>query len=283
MSIVPPASALSVLGLNARDVRVTAQTADGYGSLLAQTSKPSYQARAATMKIRAAACWCLVSPTRAPATFSQARRLYEGLGHPFAIALAICAGEQALPSVGSRQSMAPDGLAYGALWHAWSIASRMTTAGAELVTPAYDRDWFPAGQLGVPVRLYLEFARGVADAIGGENSGQLARSLPQLLQRGTEPVRMAMADQYHWEALATGVMPVEPELLAIGRIAHRTLAPWDEGTLTNLRIPRNSVERIPLWIARVLEEPPGSPSPPPGPGGRPLPSAPVDENATTRI
>jgi hypothetical protein len=31
--------------------------------------------------------------------------------------------------------------------------------------------------------------------------------------------------------------PVEPELLAIGRIAHRTLAPWDEATLSNLGIP----------------------------------------------
>jgi hypothetical protein len=92
-----------------------------------------------------------------------------------------------------------------------------------------------------------------------------------------------MADQYHWRALATGVMPVEPELLAIGRIAHRTLGPWDEGTLTNLGIPRNSVERMPLWIARILEELPGSPSPSPGLGGRPFPSAPADENATTRV
>ena len=93
---------------------------------------------------------------------------------------------------------------------------------------------------------------------------------------------MAMADQYHWQALATGVMPVEPELLAIGRIAHRTLAPWDEDTLSNLGIPRNSVERLPLWIARMLEEPPDSAGSPPGPEGRPLPSAPADEDAAER-
>ena len=149
---MPPARALAVLRLNARDVRVTAQTADGYGSLLARTSEPGCQARAATMKIRAAACWCLVSPARAPAAFSEARRLYQDLRHPFAIAVAICAGEQALPTVESRQSTAPDNRAYRALWLAWSIASRMTAADVALATPAHDRDWFPAGQLGVPVR-----------------------------------------------------------------------------------------------------------------------------------
>ena len=162
----------------------------------------------------------------------------------------------------------------------------MPAAGAALAalaTPVHDREWFPAGQLGVPVRLYLEFARGVGGAIRSGDSWPLARSLPQLLQRGTEPVRIAMADQYHWQALATGVMPVEPELLAIGRIAHRTLAPWDEDTLTNLGIPRNSVERMPLWIARMLEEPPDSPSPPPGPQGRPLPSAPTGEDTAARV
>jgi len=93
---------------------------------------------------------------------------------------------------------------------------------------------------------------------------------------------MAMADQYRWQALATGVMPVEPELLAIGRIAHRTLAPWDEDTLTDLGIPLGSVERTPLWIARMLEDPPdGTLSA--GPEGRPLPSAPGDENAAARV
>jgi hypothetical protein len=90
---------------------------------------------------------------------------------------------------------------------------------------------------------------------------------------------MAMADQYHWRALATGVMPVEPELLAIGRIAHRTLAPWNEDTLANLGIPPNSVEQLPLWIARMLEEPPDTIDPPYGRGGHPLPSAPTDEDA----
>jgi len=286
VSTAPLARALAVLRLDARDVRVTAQTADGYGSLLAKTPEPGYQARAATMKIRAAACWCLVSPTRAPTAFAEARRLYEGLGHPFAIAAAICAGEQALPSVKSRQSTAPDDRAYGALWLAWSLASRMTAAGtalATLATPAHDREWFPAGQLGVPVRLYLEFARGVALALRSGDSWVLARSLPQLLQRATEPVRIAMADQYHWQALATGAMPVEPELLAIGRIAHRTLAPWDEDTLTHLGIPPDGLERLPLWIARMLEEPPDRPSRPPRPEGHPLPPAPASEDAAARV
>ena len=279
---MPPSRALDVLRLNARDVRVTAQTADGYGSLLARTSDPGSKARAATMKIRAAGCWCLISPTRAPAAFSEARRLYQDLGHPFAIAVAICAGEQALPSVESHQSTSPEDHAYRALWLAWTVASRKTAASAVSATPAHNREWFPAGQLGIPVRLYLDFSRDVGRAIRSGDPGPLAWSLPQLLQRGTEPVKMAMADRYHWQSLATSVMPVEPELLAIGRIVHRTLAAWDEDTLNRLGIPRNSVERMPMWLARMLEEPPDSGDPPSGPGGRPLPSASTDEDAPER-
>jgi hypothetical protein len=269
--------------LNARDVRMTAQTADGYGTFLASTSEPGGKARAATMKIRAAACWCLVSPARAPAAFSEARELYQGLGHPFAIAAAICASEQALPPVEWRQSTALEDRAYRALWLAWSVASRKVAASAALATPTSDREWLPAGQLEIPVRLYLNFSRDVANAIRSGDSRPLAWSLPQLLQRGTEPVKIAMADQYHWQALATGVMPVEPELLAIGRIAHRTLAPWNEDTLTNLGIPMNGIERMPLWIARMLEEPPHSADPPSGPGRRPLPSAPTGADATGEV
>jgi hypothetical protein len=279
MSTVPLANPLAVLRLDARDVRVTAHAADGYGSLLARTSEPGHQARAATMKIRAAACWCLVSPPRAPAAFAAATRLYERMGHPFAIAAAICAGQQTPPERGSGRPMAPDDRAYDALRLAWSLTSGMTPADAALemlAGPADDREWFPAGQLEVPVRCYLEFARGVALALRSGDSQVLRDSLPQLLQRATEPVRMAMADQYRWQALATGIMPVEPELLAIGRIAHRTLAPWDEDTLTHLGIPLNSIERMPLWIARMLEEAPPSSRPP---GEHPLPRGPNGADA----
>jgi hypothetical protein len=265
---------MAVLRLDAGDVRVTAHAADGYGSLLARTSEPGHQARAATMKIRAAACWCLVSPARAPAAFAVAARIYERIGHPFAIVTAICAGQQAAPERVPEQPMAPDDQAYDALWLAWSLASGMTPSDASigmLEGPTDDREWFPAGQLEVPVRCYLEFARGVALALRSRDSHVLRDSLPQLLQRATEPVRLAMADLHRWQALATGVMPVEPELLAIGRIAHRTLAPWDEHTLSNLGIPRNSVERVPLWIARLLDEPPANRRPP---EGRPPPSGP---------
>ncbi len=283
MNTLPPSRALDVLRLNVRDVRMTAETADGYGSLLARTPDPGSRALAATMKIRAAACWCLVSPARAPAAFSEARRLYQGLGHPFAIAAAICAGEQTLPSIESRQSTALEDRAYRALWLAWSVASRKTSAGAASALSADGREWFAAGQLGIPVRLYLEFARDVGRAIQREDPRPLASSLPQLLQRGTEPVKMAMTDPYHWHALATGVMPVEPELLAIGRITHRVLAPWDEDTLNSLGIPRYGVERMPLWIARTLEGPPDSASSESGPGGPSFPPAPAGEEVRPRF
>jgi hypothetical protein len=69
-------------------------------------------------------------------------------------------------------------------------------------------------------------------------------------------------------------------MLAIGRIAHRSLASWDEHTLSNLGIPHNSVERVPLWIARVLDDP--SASRRPSPWDRPPSSGPNSAEAAAR-
>lgn len=275
---MPPSSALSVLDLRADDVWVIAQAAEGYGNFLQSTAEPGAKVRAATMKIRAAGCWCLANPMRAPHVFSEASRLYEDLGHPFAIPAAICAGRQELPSVDWRQSVAPDDWAYRSLWGAWSTASSKNAAPAAPAMSASGHEWIPVGQLGIPVRFYLDFSRDVNFAVRDRNHQLLARSLSQLLQRGTEPLKLAMTDRYHWRRIMSGVMPVEPELLAIGRIAHRALDAWDEDTLTQLGLPPSSVERMPLWIARMLEEPPGRVPPPTELGGHPAPMAPADED-----
>jgi hypothetical protein len=90
--------------------------------------------------------------------------------------------------------------------------------------------------------------------------------LGRLLNRAGEAVRVAMADPYHWSRLQSGLMPVEPELLAIGRVAYRMLPPdWDWATLPS------GVEQAPLWLARRMERSDGEPR---GRSRRPRPRVP---------
>lgn len=119
---------------------------------------------------------------------------------------------------------------------------------------------FLVGHLEVPVSFYLELAAGATEAIYGEEPLEaLDPALAQFLERGGEAVRMAMADRYHWPILVTDVMPIEPELLAAGRIAHRALRDWDNDTLSRLGIDEE-LDRLPMWIARALDVPPDEPS-----------------------
>lgn len=115
MSAAPLADAFEILGLDPAVVSRTAETADGYSSYLAQTDDAEQLARAATMKVLAATCWCLVDPPQAPAAFVEASSWYYELGQPFAEVLAICAGERELPDSDLSPDAASDHLAYRAL------------------------------------------------------------------------------------------------------------------------------------------------------------------------
>jgi hypothetical protein len=266
VSIGPLEDALEVLGLDPEVVLVTAETAEGYASFLAQTADTEQLARAATMKVLAATCWCLVDPPRAPAVFAEASSWYADLGQPFAEVLSICAGERLLTGSDPSLGAAADELAYRALGVAWSLVSGSDdphgdAAGLDaLVAYGESQRPFPVGHLEVPVSFYLELASGVAEVLyGAEPVRALDPALARFLERGGEPVRMAIADEYHWTILATDVMPVEPELLAASRVAHRALGDWDDDTLSRLGIGED-LERLPLWIAQALDEPPGEPS-----------------------
>jgi hypothetical protein len=61
-----------------------------------------------------------------------------------------------------------------------------------------------------------------------------------------------MTDHYHWGLIETGVMPLDPELLAIGRVAHRALHGWDAELLDAMGVG-TGIERLPLYVARALE------------------------------
>jgi hypothetical protein len=104
--------ALDELELDEDIVLVTAETADGYGSLLGEREGGGATLRAATLKVMAASCWCLVEPARARAAFSDATALYQDLDRSFCLVTAICAGQVELPDIEIRFPSAPDDLSW---------------------------------------------------------------------------------------------------------------------------------------------------------------------------
>jgi hypothetical protein len=139
------------------------------------------------------------------------------------------------------------------------------------------------GQLRVPLHLYVDLAVGMEN----QPDEMLSSTLPRLLERVGEAVRVAMSDRYHWPRLLSGLMPVEPELLAIGAIANQAMPPgWDEQTLDEFGIGQG-IDRVPLWLARRMQ-PPGRPQrepPPPSPGSAPAgapETAPITQRSRQR-
>jgi hypothetical protein len=256
---------LAVLDLDFEVTLATAETADDYGTLLAEWRDEDHRLRAATMKVLAGACWCLTELPRAPDAFAEARSIYQSLGRSFALVTAICAGEVNLPDIELLGSPTVDDLAFHALSVAWLLASdaadRLESDAIleQLAEDGRRSGLYLTGQLDIPYYHYLRLAQAVRAAARGEDAMRaLARPLPRILERATEPLRLAMSDRFHWRMIQTSVMPVEPELLAIGRIAHRALGDWDDEMLELLGID-DGLERLPLVLARALDPPDARP------------------------
>jgi hypothetical protein len=261
--------ALKALHLSAEIVHSIAETADGYGNAL--HSRPVDQLnllRAGTMKVLAGGCWALLGSDRADSAFAAATVAYERLGRPISKLTGICAGSlQVRPQVDDEQSRAATPLAYHALLTAWRLIHEAApepelAAVVERLAHTIERwDPRPSGQLGIPLYFYVELlVRIHAGQAQGDQSAQLNRLPARLLARAAEPVRAAMIDDFHWSRLQSGLMPVEPELLTIGRILHLLLPhDWDERMLDDLGIGEG-VDRVPLWLARHMDPPANQPS-----------------------
>jgi hypothetical protein len=247
-----------LLSLDQRRVLIVAETVDGYGDYLSHRDES--RLRAATMKVLAGGCWLLLDDRRATDSFAEATKHYAELGRLFALVTAICAGRLKPPlAIDPSSSSGPHELAYRALWMAWmrataAVAERDAEIELEWLAQEAER-WGPCwvGHLRIPLDALIRLAKG-SGRHAPERPATL-HELPRLLGRVAEAVRIAMTDIYHWSRLQSGLQPVEPELLAVGRVAHEMLRRrWSRHTLDELGVG-SGIDRVPLWLARRMDPP----------------------------
>ena len=101
------------------------------------------------------------------------------------------------------------------------------------------------GRLGLPVRLYRALLEDVTDAPTLPKN-KVPRSLVSFYQRAGEQIDSARDDAFHWSHLHSGVLPVEPELLAAGLVFVR-----DRSRATK-RVRRVDVGLQPSSFERML-------------------------------
>jgi hypothetical protein len=92
----------------------------------------------------------------------------------------------------------------------------------------------PVGRAHVPLRAYLQLITsfGIADAFESLPAQEpdaairsIADGMEDLLTRAAESVEVAMGDRYHWTRLQSGLLPVEPEILAATILASAVAGP----------------------------------------------------------
>jgi hypothetical protein len=175
----------------------------------------------------AGAHFALLDPAIAELLFWAAMKEYARTANPYASVLALCADERRGLSEAWR-GMAEQ---YEYETHRHSAAPLVLVAaslaaddGKEFVEVAHKTLFLTeassgarTGRLGLPIRLYRALLEDIM------NTSELAQtklppSLASLFQRAGEQIDSARTDVFHWTHLHSGVLPVEPELLAAGLV-----------------------------------------------------------------
>jgi hypothetical protein len=191
-----------------------------------------------------ASLWCLVEPKRASRCFDAAAREYGVLGSPLAVPLSVCAvpgrpRRRLEEREVSEPRQPPEVRLLEWMWRGRSL-DRMVDNLAPLFA-------VPTGRFGLPLGLYLDFARSFERDIDSQEKEEVPAGARPYLQRIAELTRRAMGDAYHWSRFQTGLLPVEPEPLAMCLMLARDLS-------TELQFDPGTVEYVPLQVAMRLVE-----------------------------
>jgi hypothetical protein len=212
-------AAVAALGLQLDELLLEGEVNSGYADALEAAEARDALAVVASCRVIAASCLALAAPLRARAAFHAAARTYHQLALPYALILSVCArdgeGMRAFQRTGSEELPSPDLELGRFLFTSW-IRARFERHSSERsigLRQEADRrigSHWHVGRLGLPLGLYERALNHPNDSAGG---------LGVLLERAADEVRLAQADDYNWRELRSGLLPVEPELLAACLIA----------------------------------------------------------------
>jgi hypothetical protein len=220
---------------------------------------------AASLSVLVASCSTLLDSGSSRVHWLAAARQYAGIGHPYAEVLAVCAGDSRRAPSGDalRTPFALQCRLLRLAWLAITAPGQADSCRRELdkIRPGADRlQAERPGQLALPVGYTRDLAQSlVSDWRDRGLTPAVSSSIRRALRSAADTVRVAQSDRWHWRRILPGFMPVEPEWLAVGRIAYEViaLAGLDEDVISP---GLGELELLPLRIAAGL--------PPPSAGSR---------------
>lgn len=243
--------ALAVLGLNGVEVAEVAAAASVCADL--GVGSPS---QILSLRLVAASGFSLTDSERAVREFATLAGEGAPIGHP----LLPVAGVLGRVHVDDTGSGSATGRAFALL-----DSERFTGAFVDDDQFGVEAAAEPVGRTGVPFYIWRAAigrgARGAQTFVPGlpfDQAGALATVL-RFAARGT---RAAMQDAYHWRYLATPVLPVEPEILALAlsALGHRPTVgvPFDAGLDEGVRslLRDDTVALVPWLVANDFRSPP---------------------------
>jgi hypothetical protein len=215
---------------------------------------------AASLSVLVASCSTLLDSASSRAHWLAAAKQYADIGHPYAEILAVCAGDsrRAPPADELRSPLALQCRLLRLAWLAITAPGQADFCRQELdeIRPGANRlQAERPGQLALPVGHTRDLAQSlVSDWRDAGLTAAVSSSIRRILRISADTVRAAQSDRLHWRRILPGFMPVEPEWLAVGRIAYEviTLAGLDEDVISP---GLGELELLPLQIAAGLPPP----------------------------
>lgn len=264
---------IEVLGLGEEMVRRRAAAADACIDYY-QSDEGSLR-YAGSMAILAASCWTLTDTVTSRDRWRQATDMYSRLAHPYKQILSVCAGKVAYPAIADSPRTTLE-LSCRLLHLAWiSVTAPQSSdsckAEVDALNPLVERIGANiSGQLLLPANYVYEFAASIShDWPEYGITTRIALAAKRILVRAAATVQSAQSDQYHWQRILPGFMPVEPEWLSIGRIVYEAVVRCSDSSEI-IAEDLTDLENLPMRIAESMPPPDSADVPEmatPGPSG----------------
>jgi hypothetical protein len=222
----------------------------------------------ASCLVHASAYRSLLSPLSSRPLFVRAADLYELLGHSYSVVLATVASHQPILNAHiqkltnevetSALPLTPEQLTFS-MFAAIDYASTSDLGAAERITGLLgDRSRAfaatPIGRLRLPMGIYADVLSSMNESPSDRGRHSVQVSLFAYLNAAGRSMDYAMRDTYHWRRLQSGLLPVEPEAVAVAMSAaqfmRRHLAldiremPWDDRV--------GLAHRVPAYVAGAM-------------------------------
>jgi|SRR5579864_395643 len=175
---------------------------------------------AASSLTLAASYWSLIAPGNAVLQFAKAAEIYRSLGHNYWVVLAFISGRERqideLSSVLAEMAPLSSQLTALAL-----VANELSDAPQrEARAERLDGIWrstgnVPSGRLAIPLDYYGHWVRVIREARSEKDIRRFFAQSAELVNRATEVLRMASNDRFHWSRFQSGILPAEPEIIAL--------------------------------------------------------------------